>query len=141
MATLTADKSRNFSTAHEERDILPVTGSINLYMGEAVGLTSGYLVTATASTSFEGFMAAGVSTTACVNGEKEAEVRTKGRVLLTVTGASTSAQNGTAVYLTDGNTFTTVTTGLYIGNIVTVPATGTANVFFLGNSLRTGAKV
>jgi hypothetical protein len=120
MATLSADKIRKFrncapTTQH------PVVASDIIYRGAAVTRnTNGECSPGnTTDTVFMGFTDAQVDNSAGSANAKNVEVFPAGEVYIPVTGADDANDEGSAVYLTDDDTFTlTATGGLAIGKVV-----------------------
>lgn len=106
-----------------------VKASSAIWVGSAVGLTSGYARQLNAGDIFVGF--ANESVAAQTNdGDAYVEVKTRGRVLLTISSVAVT-DIGKPVYASDGNAFTlTASTNSHIGRVVRVAATDTAVVAF-----------
>ena len=105
MAQLTADAQRDYQLGDLED--LPVDASTTIYAGSAVGLNSGNARQLVAADPFGGFSTEQVDNSAGAAGDKTVNVKSRGKVVLTVAG---SPAINSAVYASDGATFTTVST-------------------------------
>lgn len=126
MTNLTRKKPRKFRRGEPASSLpCPSSASTTLYQGAAVELSSGLLQNATgAGTTFAGFLDENATGDGTSDGTNVAKVVRKGEVLLTCAHATTFAlsDEGAAVYLTDGDTFTTVSTSAQqIGKISEIP--------------------
>lgn len=94
---------------------LPVKASSTIYEGSAVGASAGYARALVAADQFLGFaLAKAVGGTS--DGDVRVNVRSAGRVQLTVTAAVTDI--GADVYASDDGTFTlTATSNSFVGKI------------------------
>jgi hypothetical protein len=103
MTTLAADKARDFQVGEIEE--YPVIATDTIYEGAAVGENaSGYARPLVAGDKFLGFAIEKVENTGAA-GAKNVRVRTRGRVVVPLTG--TIADNDRpAVYASDDDTFT-----------------------------------
>ena len=103
----------------------PVLTAVAIYEGSAVGLqlSSGYarqLVATTDLDRFLGFAQEEADNTGGASGAKRVTVRTRGEILLAVTGVDGVDDLGKDVYASDGNTFTVTSADdtVHIGKIV-----------------------
>ena len=139
MAQLTVDTPRTFKAAVEPifNDI-PMTASVAVYEGSAVGIASGLArQLVAASDEFAGFAEAKADNTSGAASAINAKVRQKGIVTLSVTGASAVTHINDAVYATDGNVFTlTASGGLQIGKVFRWVTGTTCEVFFEALAIR-----
>jgi len=133
MAQLTADKSRKYKLHPDIRGELPVAASSTIYMNSAVGRSSGYARQLVAGDAFAGFAVGKAVNVADANrpgyaiggvllgaaGALTVELRQDGIVEVpTIAGASAVTDVGTAVYMSDGDTFTlTSTSNTRVGTI------------------------
>ena len=117
MTTLAADKSRAFELG--DRNLLPVIAADIIYEGAAVGdNASGYMRPLVAGDPFCGFAVEKVDNSAGAAGDKRVLLKTRGRIVLPVTGASSVADRGKPVFASDDDTFTlTQSTNTYIGEV------------------------
>lgn len=106
MATLAADSARDYQVG--EIEAYPVIAADIIYEGAAVGENaSGYSRPLEAGDPFQGFAIAKVDNSTGSAGDKRVEVKTRGRVRLTVAGATAiTANDRPAVYASDDDTFT-----------------------------------
>jgi len=109
MTTLAADSPRTFHTSNlDSFDQLEAGTDDIIFRGAAVGTTTtGYAFPLLTSSAviFAGFAEAKCDNTGGANGAKRVEIRNRGKVQLTVSGA-TRADIGKAVYASDDDTFT-----------------------------------
>lgn len=105
MAQLTANATRDYQLGDMED--LPVDASTTIYSGSAVGLNSGNARQLQAADPFGGFAVEKADNSAGAAGDINVRVKARGKIVLTVAG--TPAINS-AVYASDGATFTTVST-------------------------------
>lgn len=113
---LSANAIRPYDTGGPVTDNeLPVKASSTIYEGSAVGINAGYARALVAADQFQGFaLAKAVGGSA--NGDVNVNVRSAGRVQLTVTAAVTDI--GADVYASDDGTFTlTATNNSLVGKI------------------------
>ena len=105
---LTADEPRDYQTGDIET--YPVEASVVIYEGAAVGENaSGYAQASTGANTFLGFAVRQSDNATGAAGDTTVDVKTKGRVKLTITG--TIADNDrVAVYASDDGTFTKTST-------------------------------
>lgn len=107
---LLADTPRAYQQGEIEQ--YPVVASDIIYEGAAVGENaSGYARPLVALDPFLGFAVSKVDNSAGAAGDKDVEVKTRGRVRLTVAGATAiTANDRPAVYASDDGTFTLTST-------------------------------
>jgi hypothetical protein len=118
MTTLAANAIRDFQLGDNEE--YPVIASDIIYQGAAVGENAaGYARPLVAGDAFLGFALGPVDNSAGSAGELNVTVRTRGRVRLTVDGATAiTANDRPIVYASDDDTFTlTASTNTPIGRI------------------------
>jgi hypothetical protein len=134
MAQLTKDTPRVFeNTGPIDFNDLPAS-NVAIYEGSAVSIASGYARQLNTSDTTDGF--AGFCEKACDNsagsaGDKNVRVRSRGYVKLSVTNVSAVTNVSDAVYASDGNTFTTASTGnIQIGKVVRWISGTTCIVYF-----------
>lgn len=110
MATQTADIPRSYQLGDLEE--YPVIASDIIYEGSAVGENgSGYARPLVAADPFLGFCIENVDNSTGAAGDKLVKVKTRGKIVLTVTGASAiTANDRPAVYASDDNAFTLTST-------------------------------
>lgn len=113
MATLAVDKSRTFAVrSYDQTDDLPVIAADIIYEGAAVGdNASGLARPLVALDPFLGFAQRQCDNAAGAASAKNVKVRTRGCVVLVVTGVASAADVGEAVYASDDDTFTLTSTG------------------------------
>jgi hypothetical protein len=105
MATLAADKARNFELGYLQD--LPMIGSDIIYEGAAVGDNgSGLARPLVAADPFLGFAERTADNSAGAASALRVRVRTRGQVQLAVTGAASAADVSETVYASDDDTFT-----------------------------------
>lgn len=111
MATQTADIPRSYQLGDLEE--YPVIASDIIYEGAAVGENAaGYSRPLVALDPFQGFCIENCDNSTGAAGDKLVKVKTRGKIVLTVTGASAITVNDRpAVYASDDNTFTLTLTG------------------------------
>lgn len=110
MTTLAADVPRFYQLAELEE--YPVIASDIIYEGAAVGENgAGYARPLVAADPFLGFCIENVDNSTGAAGDKLVKVKTRGKIVLTVTGASAITVNDRpAVYASDDNAFTLTST-------------------------------
>jgi hypothetical protein len=115
MATLAADKPRVFELtgAHPDYNEMPVIASDIIYAGAAVGENSstGTARPLVAGDNFMGFCLEQADNSTGAASAINVKLQYAGVVKLSVTGVSSTAQYGDAVYASDDDTFTTASTG------------------------------
>lgn len=105
MATLAADKARNFELG--DLQDLPMIASDIIYEGAAVGDNgSGLARPLVAADPFLGFAERTADNSAGAASALRVRVRTRGQVQLAVTGAASAADVSETVYASDDDTFT-----------------------------------
>ena len=130
MTTLAVDTPRDYQLGELEE--YPVIAADIIYEGSAVGENgSGYSRPLVAGDVFQGFALEQVDNAAGSAGDKRVRVRTKGRVVLPISGVAITANDRPAVYASDDNTFTlTASTNSLIGYLSRWVSTGVAVVEF-----------
>lgn len=116
MTTLAANKQRQFQI--DDKEEYPVVAADIIYQGAAVGENgSGYARPLVAGDPFLGFNVAKADNSAGAAGAIGVQVRTRGRIRLTVAGATAiTANDRVPVYASDDDTFTlTATSNSLIG--------------------------
>lgn len=110
MATLAQDTARAYELGDVEE--YPVIASDIIYEGAAVGENaSGYARPLTAADPFLGFAERIADNSAGAAGDVNVRVKSRGKVVLSVTGVSdVTANDRVAVYASDDATFTTTST-------------------------------
>lgn len=136
MTTLAADKARDFVLG--ELQDLPVIASDIIYEGAAVGENgSGYFRPLAAADPFAGFAQSKADNSAGAAGAINVRVKTRGRVILSVTGVTAVTDEGSTVYASDDDTFTLTSSGnTAIGKIVRYISGTTVEVYFEAASFR-----
>lgn len=111
MTTLAKDTPRDYQLG--EKEDYPVIASDIIYEGAAVGENaSGYARPLVALDPFLGFAERKADNSAGAAGDINVTVKTRGRVRLTVAGATAiTANDRPAVYASDDGTFTLTSTG------------------------------
>lgn len=110
MTTRASNVARAFQVG--EREDYPVIAADIIYEGSAVGENaSGYARPLVAADKFLGFAMAKADNSAGVAGAINVEVKTKGRVVLDVATSAITSNDRPAVYASDDDTFTLVSTG------------------------------
>lgn len=105
MTTLAADKKRNWGNDLVYEDFPAVAADI-LYEGSSLGDSSGNARPLQAADSFMGFVARRCDNSAGAAGAKKVRAIVKGTVEAEVTGVASENDYGTAVYMSDDDTFT-----------------------------------
>ena len=140
MATLSADKSRVYSTDINEFGELPVIASDIIYEGAATGESSsaGTFRPLQGGDNFGGFAVEKADNSSGAASAINVRVRRRGYVwLATITGASGIADAESTVYATDDDTFTLTASGASaIGKIVTYNSSDGFFVYFEADSVR-----
>ena len=138
MTTLAADKAR----AYELGDLqdLPMIAADIIYEGAAVGDNgSGLARPLAAADPFLGFAERIADNSAGAASAKNVRVRTRGSVVVAVTGAASAADVGEAVYASDDDTFSfSPVGGVFIGFVHRFISAGVALVRFDVHALRSG---
>lgn len=125
MTQLTAAVARTYLQGDIED--LQVAATAPIFEGSAIGLASGYARQLVAGDKFQGFALSDVASQASA-GDARVRVRTKGRIVLTVTSVAVT-DIGKPVFASDGNAFTlTQSTSSHIGRVVDVYGTNLALV-------------
>lgn len=140
MANLTANTPLVYERGNTNS--LPIKASTEIFLGSAVGLTSGYARQLTAGDLFGGFADAHVNNSVATDGANTVPVIQSGLVALAITSAAVT-DIGKPVYASDGATFTlTATSNTRIGTIVRWVSTGNVIVKFdAGRALNTNATI
>lgn len=130
MTTLAADSPRDYSLGAIED--YPVIASDIIYEGAAVGENgSGYSRPLVAGDPFQGFALERADNSSGSAGAKNVRVRTRGRVVLPISGIAITANDRPAVYASDDDTYTlTASTNSLIGYVARWIETGSAVVEF-----------
>lgn len=130
MATLAAAKPRDYSFGVTEE--YPVVASDIIYQGAAVGEdTNGYARPLQGGDKFLGFAQATADNSAGSAGDVRVAVWTRGKVQLPVASLAITANDRPAVYASDDDTFTLVSTdNSFIGTISRWVSTGIGVVEF-----------
>ena len=136
MTTLANAKPRDFVLG--ELQDLPVIAADIIYEGAAVGENgSGYFRPLVAADPFAGFAERTADNSAGAAGAINVRVKTRGRVILSVTGVTAVTDEGSTVYASDDDTFTlTATSNTAIGKIVRYISGTTVEVYFEAASFR-----
>lgn len=130
MTTLAVDTPRDYQLGEIEE--YPVIAADIIYEGAAVGENGlGYSRPLVALDVFQGFALEQVDNSAGSAGDKRVRVRTRGRVVLAISGIAITANDRPAVYASDDNTFTlTALSNSLIGYVSRWVSTGVAVVEF-----------
>ena len=139
MTTLAADKPRVYPVrAYEVTNELPVIASDIIYEGAAVGdNASGLARPLVAGDPFFGFAQRQCDNSAGAASAKNVVVRSRGCIVLAVTGASSAADVSETVYAADDDTFTlTAGSNTAIGKVVRYISGTQVVVYFESASLR-----
>lgn len=130
MATLAANKMRSYQMGDKEE--YPVVASDIIYQGAAVGENgSGYSRPLVAGDPFQGFCEAIADNSAGAAGAITVNVKTRGRIVLPISGLAITANDRPAVYASDDDTFTLTASGnSLIGYVSRWISTGQAVVEF-----------
>ena len=136
MTTLAANTPRDFVLG--ETQDLPVIASDIIYEGAAVGENgSGYFRPLVATDPFAGFAQSKADNSAGAAGAINVRVKTRGRVILAVTGVTAVTDEGSTVYAADDNDFTlTSTSNTAIGKVVRYISGTSVEVYFEAASFR-----
>lgn len=126
---LSADTPRVYAVG--EIESYPVAASVTIYEGSAIGENgSGYARPLTAADPFLGFAVRGVSGESAA-GTNRVEVKTRGRIQLSISALAVTANDRPAVYASDDGTFTlTASSNSLIGYVSRWVSTGVAIVEF-----------
>jgi hypothetical protein len=130
MTTLAVDTPR-VSVLGDLNDY-PVVASDIIYEGAAVGLVdaSGHARPLTSADKFVGFAIEKCDNSAGIAAAKNTRVRTRGRIVLSVTGAVIT-DIGNPVYATDDNAFSfSPVGGVFVGKMARFVSAGVADVEF-----------
>lgn len=130
MTTLAADTPRDYQLGDLED--YPVIAADIIFEGAAVGENgSGYARPLVAADPFLGFAVRNADNSSGAAGDKNVQVRTRGRIKLAISGLAITANDRPAVYASDDNTFTlTSTSNSKIGWVSRWISTGVAIVEF-----------
>lgn len=136
MTTLAKNSPRDFVLG--ELQDLPVIASDIIYEGAAVGENgAGYFRPLVAGDPFAGFAQSQADNSAGAAGAINVRVKSRGRVVLSVTGVTAVTDEGSTVYAADDNDFTlTVGTNTAIGKVVRFISGTTVEVYFEAASFR-----
>lgn len=105
MTTLSADKPRTYQLGDLEE--YPVIAGDVIYEGAAVGENgSGYSRPLQAGDPFQGFNTETADNSSGSAGDINVRVKTKGRIVLPISGVAITANDRPAVYASDDDTFT-----------------------------------
>lgn len=130
MTTLAADKARSYQLG--ELEDYPIIASDIIFEGAAVGENgSGYARPLAAGDRFLGFAQRKVDNSTGAAGALNVTVKTRGRVLLPISGLAITANDRAPVYASDDDTFTlTATANSLIGFVSRWVETGVAIIEF-----------
>jgi hypothetical protein len=130
MTTLATDKPRDYGLG--DVNALPVIAADIIYEGASVGENgSGYSRPLVAGDPFQGFATKKADNSLGSAGAINVQVRTRGVVVLPISGIAITANDHPAVYASDDNTFTlTAGSNSRIGNVARWISTGYAEVYF-----------
>lgn len=133
MTTLAKDSPRAYEIG--ERAELPVVNADIIYEGAAVGdNASGYARPLVAADPFWGFAERKADNSAGAAGDINVLVKTRGKIVLSVTGVTGVGDVGNTVYASDDDTFTTASTGnTAIGKIMRHISGTSCLVYFEAN--------
>ena len=136
MTTLAVNAPRSFVLG--EHQDLPVIASDIIYEGAAVGENgSGYFRPLVALDPFAGFAESKADNSAGAAGAINVRVKSKGRIILSVTGVTAVTDEGATVYAADDNDFTlTSTSNTAIGKVVRYISGTSVEVYFEAASYR-----
>ena len=136
MTTLAANKPRDFVLG--ETQDLPVIASDIIYEGAAVGENaSGYFRPLVAGDAFAGFAQSPADNSAGAAGAINVRVKSRGRIVLAVTGVTAVTDEGSTVYAADDDSFTlTVGSNSPIGKVVRYISGTSVEVYFEAASFR-----
>lgn len=130
MTTLAANIQRDYQLGDKEE--YPVIAADIIYQGAAVGENgSGYARPLVAADPFLGFAESKADNSAGAAGAINVNVKTRGCVVLSISGIAITANDRPAVYASDDNTFTlTSTSNSLIGYVSRWVSSGVAVVEF-----------
>ncbi len=130
MTTRASDALREYQLGDVEE--YPAIAADIIYQGSAVGENgSGYSRPLVAGDPFQGFALEQCDNAAGSAGDKRVKVRTRGRIVLPISGLAITANDRPAVYASDDDTFTlTASTNSLIGYVSRWVSTGVAVVEF-----------
>lgn len=136
MATLAANQLRDYQLGDTEE--YPVIASDIIYQGAAVGENgSGYSRPLVAGDVFQGFAEAQADNSAGAAGAINVNVKTRGRIVLDISGLAITANDRPPVYASDDNTFTlTPASNSLIGYVSRWIETGKGVVEFDAGNVR-----
>jgi hypothetical protein len=120
MGTLAANKVRTYeASAVDEFNDLPVKADDIIYEGAAITLSSGLVAPLATTNGFYGFADKKCDNAGGGASAKNVRIRTRGYIVLAVTGVTAVTDVGTSVYAHDEDDFTlTAGSDLTIGKIV-----------------------
>lgn len=128
MSNLSANTQRVYEVGDSNN--VPIKASTEIWMGSAVGMTSGYARMLAAGDVFVGFADEHQNNTSATDGAKTINVRTRGLIQLTISSIAVT-DIGSDVYASDGNTFTLTAGGnSFIGKVHRYVTTNTCIVAF-----------
>ena len=138
MATRASDIARPFEANSDSINDLPVVASDIIYEGSAVGdNASGLARPLVSADPFLGFAMTQCDNSAGAASAKNVRVRTRGYVQVAVTGVSSAADVGEAVYASDDDVFTlTASSHGTIGKVHRWISSTTCIVYFEAVPLR-----
>jgi len=130
MTTLAQDTPRVYEIG--DRDEYPVIASDIIYEGAAVGENaSGYARPLAAADVFLGFAEKQANNSTGAAGAVNVRVKTRGRIVASISALAITANDRPAVYMSDDNTFTlTATSNSLIGYVSRWVSTGIGIVEF-----------
>lgn len=136
MTTLAKNAPRDFVLGDTQD--LPVIASDIIYEGAAVGENaSGYFRPLVAGDAFAGFAQSQADNSAGAAGAINVRVKSRGRVVLSVTGVTAVTDEGSTVYAADDDSFTlTVGSNTPIGKVVRYISGTSVEVYFEAASFR-----
>jgi predicted RecA/RadA family phage recombinase len=139
MATLAKDSPRTFELHGAEFDNqLPCIASDIIYEGAAVGENgSGYFRPLVAGDAFAGFALEICDNSTGAAGDRLVRLRSRGVVVMPITGATAVTDEGSTVYASDDDTLTlTASTNTAIGKVLRYISGTTCAIYFEAATLR-----
>lgn len=127
----TANALLDFEASNRLLNSVPIKASTEIFLGAAVGMTSGYARQLVAGDTFAGFAEQHVNNTVATDGAARMPVLARGQVKLSVTSVAVT-DIGADVYASDSQTFVLAAGpgNTFIGKVLRFVSSGVAIVAF-----------
>ena len=103
---LAINTPRGYELGETGTNELPIKAAVHVFEGSGCSINAGFVGPLVAAEPFSGFAEHGFDNTAGAAGARNIRLRSRGRVKANVVGVTGITNVGTAVYMSDDNTFT-----------------------------------